>query len=274
MVDLFDEVEDELRTEQYKKMLFKLAPWVVGGLAAGALVAAGVYGVIRYQDGVIAKAGAAYNAAALTLNKGDPEGAYKQLDAISGSARGYKALALMVQGGIRLQQDKPAEAVKLFDQAGDAAPHGKSGLILADTARFKAALAVLDDSPYAEVEKRLKPLTEEGRPLRGLAREALTLAMLNAGMIKEARAEATRLTVAPDSTPGVAQRAGVLIGLIDTGDAAQIAAVTKASKTLSPTPVAAPGGNQQITPEMIQQLRAQAAAQGGPIAPPDGGAGQ
>lgn len=274
MVDLFDEVEDELRTEQYKKMLLKLAPWVVGGLVAGAVVAAGVYGFIRYQDGVISKASANYSAAALALNKGDVEGAYKQFESVSSAAHGYKALALMSQAAIRLQQDKPDEAVKLFDQAAEAAPHSKSGLILADTARFKAALTLLDDSPYAEVEKRLKPLTEDGRPLRGLSDEALTLAMLNAGMIKEARAEATRLTVAPYATPSVAQRAGVLIGLIDAGDAAQIGAVTKAAKTLSPTPVAAPG-NQQITPEMIEQLRAQAAAQGGgPGAAPGGEAGQ
>ena len=37
--------------------------------------------------------------------------------------------------------------------------------------------------------------------------------------------------------------------------------------------VATPGGNQEITPEMIQQLREQAAAQGAPV-PPPAGAGQ
>lgn len=276
MVDLFDEVEDELRSEQYKKMLFRLAPWVVGGLAAGALVAACVYGYIRYEDSVAAKAGVTYAAALDTLNKGDLQGAFKQLDDVKSNAKGYKALALMVQASIRQQDGKPADAAKLFDEAADMAPKGKTGLILADTARLKAAWAVLDDSPYAEVENRLKPLTEEGRPLRSLAREATVIAMLNAGMAKEARAEATRLTVAPDATEGVAQRAHLIIALIDSGDSAALPAVVKAAKSVAPSPQ-----NMQITPEMMKQLQAQQGAAGGapggdgpPGGPPAGDAGQ
>lgn len=271
MVDLFEEVEGELRNEQYKKLAIKLAPWIIGGLSAGMIVAAGAFAYIHYQDNTAAKAAGAYSSALDTLRKGDQEGAYKALDGVSGGAKAYKALALMVQAGIRLEGGKTDEAVKLFDKAADTAPSGKSGLILADTARLKAAWAVLDDSPYAEVEKRLKPLTEDGRPLRALARESLTIAMLNAGMIKEARAEATRLTVSPDASQGIAQRARLIISLIDSGSAAQIPAVTKAAKTAVP-----PAAQQmQITPEMIQQLRAQAAAQGGAAGvAPSGGDGQ
>jgi hypothetical protein len=272
VVDLFEEVEDELRNEQYKKLALKLAPWVVGGLIAGILVAAAAYGYIRYQDATNAKAAGAYAAALDTMMKGDQLGADKQLDAIPAGSKGYKSLALMLQAGMRLDAGKTAEAVKLFDQAADTAPSGPNGLILADTARLKAAWAVMDDSPYAEVEKRLKPLTEDGRPLRGLAREALTIAMLNAGMTKEARAEATRLTVSPDASQGIAQRAHLVISLIDSGGAAQIPAVTKAAKTAVPP---APAQSMQITPEMIEKLRAQAAAQGGAAGTaPDGGAGQ
>jgi hypothetical protein len=272
VVDLFEEVEDELRNEQYKKLALKLAPWVVGGLVAGALVAAAAYGYIRYQDATAAKAAGTYAAALDTMRKGDQQGAYKALDDVSGSSKGYKTLALMLQASIRLDAGKTDEAVKLFDKAADTAPSGKNGLILADTARLKAAWAVLDDSPYAEVEKRLKPLTEDGRPLRGLAREALTIAMLNAGMTKDARAEATRLTVSPDASQGIAQRARLMISLIDSGSASQIPAVTKAAKTAVPP---APAQSMQITPEMIEKLRAQAAAQGGAAgAAPNGGDGQ
>ena len=270
MVDLFEEVEEELRVEQYKKLALKLAPWVIGGLLAGALVALGAYGFVRYQQAATSKAATAYAAALDSLEQGDEAGAAKKLDGVKGAAA-YKTLALMVQAGLRENAGKPDEAVKLFDQAAAAAPGGKAGLILADTARLKAAWAVMDDKPYAEIEKRLQPLTQPGRPVRALAQEALNMAMLNAGMVQQARVGATRLTAAPDAPAGVAQRAQVMISVIDSGVAGGISAVAKAEKALPP-PQAQP---MQITPEMIQQLRAQAAAQGGGApAAPGGGGGQ
>jgi hypothetical protein len=267
VVDLFEEVEEELRVEQYKKLALKLAPWIVGGLVAGGLIAAAAYGVVRYEANNAAKAASTYAAVLDSINQGDTEGAYHQLDAVPKSAKAYKALALTIQGGMRLNQNKAAEAVKLLDEAAKEAPGGKAGLILADSARLKAAWALLDDAPYAEVEKRLKPLTEKDRPYAALANEALGMAMINAGKTAEAKAIFNKLSVDPSAPQGVAQRAGVAVRLIDGGAVAAVPAAAKAAKSIAPPAAAQPGG---ITPEMIEQLRAQAAAQGGQASAPAG----
>ncbi len=158
MVDLFEEVEDELRNEQYKKLALKLAPWVVGGLIAGVLVAAAAYGYIRYQEATIAKAAGAYASALDTLMKGDQQGADKQLDAIPGSSKGYKTLALMLQASLRLDAGKTAEAVKLFDQAADTAPSGPNGLIFSRHSPLESGMGRHGRQPLCRGRKALETL--------------------------------------------------------------------------------------------------------------------
>lgn len=268
MVDLFEEVEDELRAEQYKKLALKLAPWVIGGLVAGGLIAAVAYGAVRYQENTAAKAAGTYAAVLDSMNQGDPETAFQQLNSVPKGSKAYKSMALSLQAGIRMQENKTAEAVKLLDEAAKAAPGGKAGLILADSARLKAAWAVMDDAPFAEVEKRLKPLTEEGRPYRALADEAMGVALINAGRPAEAKAIFTRLSVDPSAPQGVAQRAKQAMTVIDDGAATAVPAAAKAAKDIVP-PAPSPMGN--LPPELIEQLRAQAAAQGGQASVPVGG---
>ena len=53
--------------------------------------------------------------------------------------------------------------------------------LIADAARLKSALALMDTAPYADIETRLKPLLDEKRPYRIAAREALAMAKLKAG---------------------------------------------------------------------------------------------
>ena len=57
-----------------------------------------------------------------------------------GPAKGYMALSLMHLGAFAIEENKPAEAVKLFDQAAEAAPDPMIG----DAARLKSAFAILD----------------------------------------------------------------------------------------------------------------------------------
>ncbi|RZJ93554.1 MAG: tetratricopeptide repeat protein [Brevundimonas sp.] len=264
MVDLFEEVEEELRVEQYKKLAVRLAPWVIGGLVAGIIIAGAIYGIVRYQESNAAKASAAYSAVLEKLAQGDNEGAIKQLQLVPKGSKAYRALALSLQGGLLIEEGRTAEGVKLLDESATAAPGGKAGLILADSARLKAAWAVLDDAPYAEVEKRLQPLTEDGRPYSALAKEAMGMALINAGRAKEAKPIFTKLSVDPSAPQSMAQRAKIAADLIDGGAASAIPAAAKAAKSIAPP---APQPTSGITPEMIEQLRAQAAAQGAAQAP-------
>jgi len=242
VVDVFEEVEDQLRTEQYKRLALKALPWVAGALVAVALIVGGWYLYNKYHTEKATDAAAAYQAAMETASQGDFESAYKEFGEVAAKApRGYKALALQVQGALRLRENRVKDAVVLFDASAEAAPRGDEGLIIADAARLKSALALLDEAPYADIEGRLKPLTEDDRPYRALALEALALAKLNAGKVKEARADFESLTTALDASQGMIARARQAVELIDSGGAASLPAIVKAAREAPAMPVMMPG---------------------------------
>jgi hypothetical protein len=120
--------------------------------------------------------------------------------------------------------------VKLLDEAAEAAPDP----IIGDAARLKSAFALLDTAPLSEMEGRLKPLMEEGRPYRVQAREALAFAKLRAGDLKGARSDFVLLSQGLDASQGVQARAQAAIGLIDAGSAKAVPSVVQAAITLPP----------------------------------------
>lgn len=250
MVDLFEQVEEELRVEQYKRLAARFLPWVLA-LVIGIVVLGGGYiAWHKWRESSSAQSAEKFDAAMKALSTGDQEAAFKAFGEVVTKGGAYKSMALMHQAAIRLQEGKTKEAVALFDQTAEAAPRGVEGELIGDAARLKSALALMDDAPYAEIEARLKPLTEEKRPYRMQALEALAMARLSAGKTKEARADFLVLSAALDAPPGIADRARAALGLIDAGSVASVGAAVKAAKTLPPP---AP----QIPADLLQQLQAQ-----------------
>lgn len=234
MTDLFEEVEEQLRSDRYKQLARKLLPWVLG-IAAAVLVGFLAYwGWTEYRNRQIAEASETYSAAMEAYVAGDRQKSQQLWAEVSNSqAGGYKALALMHLGAIQLEQNKTAEAVKLFDQAAEASPDP----IIGDAARLKSALALLDTAPLSEMEGRLEPLMEQGRPFRALAREALAYAKVKAGDLAGARGEFVLINQSLDAPQSMQQRAQAAIGLIDSGSAKAIAQVAKSAQALPPMTV-------------------------------------
>ena len=175
-----------------------------------------MWGVLRYQQNQAAKASDAYAQGLDALTRNDQIAAFNAFQtAAKSSARGYKTLALMQEAGIRLDQKRDAEAIGLFDAAASAAPDP----VLADAARLKAGLALVDTAPYAQVEARLKPLTDAKRPFAPLAREGLAIAKLKAGNLNDARKDFLVLSLMATAPDVVRQRAQQAMALIDSGSA-------------------------------------------------------
>jgi len=253
VVDLFEEVEEDLRADKLKSAAMRALPWVLG-LTVGVVVIGGGYvGWSLWNDSRTAKASEAYDAILRGESAQDAEAAFKAFGEIAAKAPGaYRSLSYMNQASIRMDQKNEKEAIELLEKAVKAAPRGEAGQILADSARLKTAFALLDDAPYAESEARLKPLTEEGRPFRAMAMEALALAKLSAGKTQEARADFVVLSASVDAPPPLTERAKAAVSLIDSGAGGSIVASVKAAKALPP-----PGGGMQLPPEILQQLQAQ-----------------
>jgi hypothetical protein len=245
VADIFDEVEEQLRSEQYRKLFFRILPWAIG-LGLGALIAAFAYwGWDSWHTRAANKASEDYSAALEQVST-NPDRAYVKFEeVVKGPSRGYKALALMQQGAIRLQAKKTADAVKLFDEAAKVT----SDPVIADMARLKSALALMDTAPYTAIEERLKPLTEEKRPYRAEAFEALAMAKLQAGRAQEARSDFSVLTLMASAPAGMRERAQAAISLIDSGTAKELPAAVKAAAALPPMPVIPPGLLPQAAPQ-------------------------
>tara|TARA_R110002012_G_scaffold60635_5_gene158877 strand:+ start:17594 stop:18331 length:738 start_codon:yes stop_codon:yes gene_type:complete len=237
VVDVFEQVEEELRSDRYKRLARTWLP-VAGGVLLLALIAAlAWWGWQSWQTSQGDKASAAYDHGMEALESTNPVGADTAFtEAAAAGTGGYKALALMQRAGIAVTANKIPEAIALFDEAARASRDP----IISDPAALKAAWLVMDTGDLADIEKRLEPLTAEGRPLRPFAREALALARLQHGKIAEARDIFVLLQRGLDVPDPIKQRAQVAISAIDAGTAANLAAIVRAQAAVPATPAPAP----------------------------------
>jgi hypothetical protein len=233
VVDIFEEVDEHLRSDRLAVLARRYLPWIGGVLVLALAIALGVWGYTSYQQKNTEAASQAYSDGLDKLSQGDFDAAYAKFGAAAAlHTKGYQALALMQQAGVRMDQKRVPEAVALFDQAAAAT----SNPVIADSARLKSAFAVLDTAPFGQVEARLKPLTDSDRPFHALAREALGMAKLNAGRAQDALSDFQVLTLMADAPQDVRERAQAAITLIKAGTASGLPATVKAALVLPPPP--------------------------------------
>lgn len=237
MVDVFEQVEEELRSERYKRLARTWLP-VLAGLLAVALVAAlAWWGWQSYLTSQADKASAAYEQGVEAMQAGKADAAKAAFAESAAAGGGYKPLALMQQAGIVLSENKTTEAVALLDEAAKAAKDP----ILSDIAALKATFLVMDTASLEDVQKRLEPLAGDKRPMAAFAQEALAMAQLQHGKTADARQVFVQLQLGQDVPDSVRQRAQAAVQAIDTGTAASLPAIVKAAAALAiPAPGQAP----------------------------------
>ncbi|WP_292066148.1 tetratricopeptide repeat protein [Brevundimonas sp. UBA7664] len=217
MVDVFEQVEEELRSDRYKRLARTWLP-VVGGVLLVALIAAlSFWGWDNWQTSKADKASIAYDRGLESLEAGNATGAEAAfIQAAREGNSAYKAMALNQRAGLALAENNVAEAIALLDEAAKVSRDP----LLADTAALKAAYLAMDSETLEQIEARLEPLVKEGRPFSAFALEARALAWLQHGKIAEAREALVLLKNGLDTPDIVTQRADVAIAAIDSGAAA------------------------------------------------------
>lgn len=173
MSDIFNEVDEEVRREQLKKLWDKYGLFVI---ALAFLVIAGVGGYRAYdwyQTRLAGEAGSAFEDAAKLSAEGkhaEAEAAFAKV-ATEGTPA-YKVLARMREANETASRD-PNAAVAIYDQL---ARDGSLGPTFQDLATLRAGYLLVDTAPFADLSKRLEPLTAADRPFRHSARALLALA--------------------------------------------------------------------------------------------------
>lgn len=211
MSELFDEVDEEVRREQLKKLWDRYSIYIV---AMALLIIAAVGGWRGYQyleAKKAAEAGAAFDKAVELSEQNkhaEAETAFNDLAAKAPS--GYRMLARLRAAAEAANRD-PQAAAKLYDEiAADrsvAAPEQ-------DLAKVRAAGLLLESASYPNMLQRLEPATAPGSTFRHSARELLALSALRANDTAAARRWLDLIAGDGQTPPSLRSRAEAMQALL------------------------------------------------------------
>jgi hypothetical protein len=214
VVDIFDEVEEELREERMQALLKKYAGLL---FAAALLVIGGVAGWKAwawYQDRRDLAAATSYLSAGTMaevtgIASPDRAAAIAAFQAVAANAPdGYRILARLREASLRADSGDLQGASALWDAV---AADGSADPLLRDLANLTWCVYHADNGDPALLEGRLKPLAAAGQPWRPLAQEQLALLDLRQGHTEAAKTELKRLAADTAAPAGVRNRAGILL---------------------------------------------------------------
>jgi hypothetical protein len=211
VADIFQEVDEEVRREQLKKLWERYQYHVI---AVAILVLIGVGGWRAYdwwETKKAAEAGAAFENAIELSEQGkhaEAEAAFSKLAADSTTT--YRALA-QVRAAAELAQTEPKAAISAYDKI---AADTSSAPALRDLAGLRAGALTIDNGSFGEVRARLEPLTGADHVFHHTARELLALAAWRAGDTAAARSFIATITADPETPADVRSRVQMLDALM------------------------------------------------------------
>ncbi len=213
VVDIFDEVDEELRAERAQQLLKRYAGLIIVAALLVVGVAAGWQSWRWWQARQDLAAGQRYLAAMAQMQS--PAGAASRqsvtndFDALAQTAPdGYRTLARLQAAALRSQAGDLKGATALWnDVAGDSS----ADPLLRDLASLLWCQNQIDAGDPAVLEARLKALAEPGNAWRPLAQEQLALLDLRQGKTDAAKAALSKLAQDVTAPNGVRERAAALL---------------------------------------------------------------
>jgi hypothetical protein len=209
--ELFNEVDEELRRDQLKKLWDRYSLLIIAGAI---LIIAGVGGWRGYQyfeTKKAAEAGAAFNAAAdlAEQNKhAEAEAAFAKLMATAPS--GYRTLARLRLAAEVAVRD-PKAGAKSFDEI---AADSSVLAIDRELSRLRAAALLLETVSYPDMVQRLEPVASPTGVYRHSARELLALSAWRTGDAAAAQKWLELIATDAETPSSLRQRAETLQALL------------------------------------------------------------
>ena len=211
MSELFNEVDEEVRRDQLKKLWDQYSIYIVAGAL---LIIASVGGWRGYQyleAKKAAEAGALFDKAAelSEANKhAEAEAAFADLAAKAPA--GYRVLARLRTAAEIASRDQQA-AAKMFDGI---AADSSVGTAERDLARVRAAQLLLETETYPNMKTRLEAASAPGATFRHTARELLALSAWRANDAAATRQWLDLIANDGETPPSLRSRAEALQALL------------------------------------------------------------
>jgi hypothetical protein len=208
--DIFQEVDEEVRREQLKKLWERYQNYVVAAVALVLLAIGGWRGYEWWEAKKAAENGAAFEVAMTLSEEGkhaDAGAAYAKI-AAEGTA-GYRNLARLRQAA-ELAESDPKAAIAAYEKIAD---DSSIGAVLQDLAALRAGALLIDTGDVAQARARLEPLASAGRTFRHTARELLALAAWRGGDTAAVRRWFELIVTDLQTPPATRSRVEMLIAL-------------------------------------------------------------
>jgi len=209
--ELFDEVDEDVRRDQLKKLWEQYSIYIIAGAL---LIVASVGGWRGYQyveARKSAEAGAAFDKAAelSEANKHtEAEAAFADLAAKGPS--GYRVLARLRMATEVASRDTAA-AAKLFDEI---SADRSVDVAAQELARMRAAQLLLETATYPNMKERLEAAAAPGATFRHTARELLALSAWHANDAAATRQWLDLIANDGETPPSLRSRAEALQALL------------------------------------------------------------
>jgi len=209
--ELFDEVDEEVRREQLKKLWDRYSIFIIAA-ALLIIAAVGAWRGYQYLEAQkAAEAGAAFDAAIELSEQGKHSEAEAAFDKLATSApSGYRTLARLRAAGEVATRD-PKAGAKLYDEI---AADRSIGAVQQDLARVRAAALLLDTESYPNMLQRLEAAAKPDATFRHTARELLALSAWRANDTTAARQWLDMIANDGETPSAMRQRAEALQALL------------------------------------------------------------
>jgi hypothetical protein len=209
--ELFDEVDEDVRRDQLKKLWDQYSLYIVAGALLIIASVGGWRGYEYLEAKKAAEAGAAFDKAVELSEQNkhtEAEAAFADLAAKAPS--GYRVLARLRTAAEVASRD-PQAAAKMFDEI---AADRSVGVPEQELARVRAAQLLLETSTYPNLLQRLEAAAAPGATFRHTARELLALSAWRANDMTAARQWLDQIANDGETPPSLRSRAEALQALL------------------------------------------------------------
>ncbi|THD65426.1 MAG: tetratricopeptide repeat protein [Bradyrhizobium sp.] len=211
MSELFDEVDEDVRRDQLKKLWDQYSIYIIAGALLIVAAVGGWRGYQYLEAQKAAEAGAAFDKA-VELSEQDKhteaEAAFNTLAATAPS--GYRMMSRLHAAAEVASRD-PQAAAKLYD---DISTDRSVGTAEQELAKVRAAGLLVDTAGYPNMLQRLESAAAPGATFRHTARELLALSAWRANDTTAARRWLDLIANDGETPPALRSRAEALQALL------------------------------------------------------------
>ncbi len=216
MSDIFREVDEEIRQENFAKLWKRYGIYLI---AFAVLVIAAVAGYQIWQSYDLERRTELSDryAALTTETVEDQDDAIRAAlaEIADPSDRGYGTLAAFAQAQRLADSGNTAEATAIWDKIAAQSPSGDSFRAIAT---LLSVMYQIDSGDPAALEAKLQPLLGVGQPFRTSAQELDALLAIRQGDSERARARLEAIGQDVFAPPAARERAAQLLSTLRTGD--------------------------------------------------------